>query len=95
MYARVTSFQCDPSRIDDWAAKIAEMKPQVKMLPGIVDIYGAWRDDGHGVVTAIYRSQRAADAAAPQALVIFGGLSGFLTSTPRTETYDNVEHMTV
>ena len=90
MYARVTTFQCDPSRLDELAAIIDEVKPKIEELPGVVDVYGMWRSDGHGMVTGIYRSERAAVAAAPQVLEIWGGLAGFLTATPRTETYDYV-----
>ena len=63
MYARVTSFKVDPSRLGELSAKIKEMQPAAKGLPGIVDIYAAWRGDGQGVVTAIYRSKADADAA--------------------------------
>ena len=94
MFARITTFQCDPSRLDEAVAKLAALRPQIKQLPGIVDVYGAWRDDGHAIVTSIYRTRRAALAAAPKALMLFGGLSEFLNSTPRTDTYDNVAHLT-
>jgi hypothetical protein len=94
MFARITTFQCDPSRIDEATEKLAALKPEIKKLPGIVDVYGAWRDDGHAIVTSIYRTRRAALAAAPKALMLFGGLSDYLNSTPRTETYDNVAHLT-
>jgi hypothetical protein len=94
MFARITTFQCDPSRLGEAVAKLTALKPEIKKLPGIVDVYGAWRDDGSAIVTSIYRTKRAALAAAPKALMLFGGLAEFLNSTPRTETYDNVEHLT-
>lgn len=94
MYARVTTFQCDPSRLEELAAVIDEVRPRIKALPGVVDVYGMWRSDGHGVVTGIYRSERAALAAAPQVLEIWGGLAEFLAGLPRTEVYDYVEHVT-
>ncbi len=58
-------------------------RPRRELLP-----HGVWRSDGHGMVTGIYRSERAAIAAAPQVLEIRGGLAGFLASMPRTETCD-------
>jgi hypothetical protein len=94
MFARITTIQCDPARLEEAIAKLEALRPEIKKLPGIVDVYGAWRDDGHAVVTSIYRTRRAALAAAPRALMIFGGLAEYLNSTPRTDTYDNVAHLT-
>ena len=59
MYVRVTSFKVDPARLQEVSEKIAEMGPRAKALPGMIDIYAAWRGDGQGVVVAIYRSRRA------------------------------------
>src|SRR5262245_11172543 len=50
MYARVTTFKVDPSRVAELPAKVAEMGPRAKRLPGVVEIYAAWRSDGQGVV---------------------------------------------
>jgi len=48
MYARVTNFKVDPSRLSELSAKIKEMGPRAKALPGMVDAYAAWRADGQG-----------------------------------------------
>ena len=61
MYARVTTFKVDPARLQELSAKIEEMGPRAKALPGMVDAYAAWRGDGQGVVVAIYRSKEDAD----------------------------------
>lgn len=53
MYARVTSFTVDPSRLGELPARIKEMQHLANALPGVVDIYAAWRADGKGMVTAI------------------------------------------
>ena len=90
MYARMTNFQCDPSRIEELPDQIEILMPQIKKLPGIVNVYCMWRENGQGVVTSIYRNQRAAMIAAPRALAILGGLSELLASTPNTQTFDNV-----
>ena len=63
MYVRVTSFKVDPSRLPELSAKIEEMGPRAKALPGMVDAYAAWRADGQGVLVAIYESKETADAA--------------------------------
>ena len=61
MYARVTNFKIDPSRLSELSAKIKEMGPRAKALPGMIDAYAAWRADGQGVVVALYESKEAAD----------------------------------
>lgn len=94
MYARVTTFQCKPERLDEAIERLEGLKPRIKQLPGIIDVYGAWRKDGHAIVTSIYKTHRSALAAAPKALMLFGDLAEFLNSTPKTETYDNVSHLT-
>ena len=93
MYARVTSFKVDPSRLGELPGKIREMQPAAKGLPGIVDIYAAWRADGQGVVTAIYQSKADADAAVAKIAALWGDLAGLLSTAPRTDAYDTVEHM--
>jgi len=55
--------------------------------------YGAWNDDGSGVVAAIYESEDDADAAWPQIQAIWGKLSGLLTGTPEVQTFNNVQKM--
>jgi hypothetical protein len=93
MYARVTSFKVDPSRLGELAIKIKEMQPAAKALPGIVDIYAAWRADGQGTVTAIYGSKTDADAAVAKIQAIWGTLAGLLKAAPETQAYDTVEHL--
>ncbi len=94
MYARITTYQCGPSRLDEMTAKFDEIRAQVNAISGVVDVYTAWRADGNGVTTAIYESQDAADAAASQVQAIWAGLAVFLTGTPSVETYENVDHIT-
>jgi hypothetical protein len=94
MYARVTTFQTDPARLDEVVSKIDEIKGQIKSIAGIVDSYSVWRSDGHGVTTAIYESQEAAEAASEQIQAIWGIMAEFLTATPSAEAYDNVAHLT-
>ena len=52
MYARVTSFKVDPARRDELALKVEAMAPRAKALPGMIDAYVGWRDDGQGVLVA-------------------------------------------
>ncbi|MGI9482883.1 MAG: hypothetical protein ACR2OR_11070 [Hyphomicrobiales bacterium] len=94
MYARVTTFHADPARLDEMVATIEGLKADVKAIAGVVEVYSAWRADGHGVTTAIYESQEAAEASTPQVQAIWGGLVGYLTAPPQATTFENVEHLT-
>ena len=93
MYARVTSFKVDPSRLNELPAKLKEMTPAAKALPGIIDVYAAWRADGQGVVTAVYKSKADADAAVGKIQALWGTLASLLKGAPNTDAYDTVEHM--
>ena len=93
MYARVTTFKVDPARLGELSAKFKEMGPAAEALPGVIDVYAAWRADGQGSVTAIYQSKADADAAAAKIQELWGGLSSLLKGAPTTEAYDTVEHM--
>ena len=46
MYVRVTTFEVDPSNVSRLSDKIAKIAPIAKSLPGVADIYVAWRGDG-------------------------------------------------
>ncbi len=94
MYARVTTYHCDPSRLDDLTGKLDEIKAQVKAISGVVDVYSAWRADGSGVTTAIYESQAAAEAATSQVQAVWANLTELLMGSPNAKTYENVVHIT-
>jgi hypothetical protein len=93
MYARITTTQANPDRMDEMLGKIDEIKVQIKALPGIVSSYTFWRSDGQGVTIAVYEDQAAADAASEKIKVIWGGLAEFLTAAPSVEAFDNVEDL--
>lgn len=93
MYTRITTFKVAASKLSELPAKIQEMKPAAKALPGIIDIYASWRSDGHGVVTSVYKDHASAESAAPQIKALWAGLGGLLAAPPTSEAYDHVEHM--
>ena len=67
------------------------LSSQIKAIPGIVAAYSSWRsEDGHGVTMAIYESQAAAEAAAPQIQSILAEVGPLMTAPPTPETYENV-----
>ena len=94
MYARVTHFKVDPSRLPELSAKIKEMGPRAKALPGMIDAFVAWRADGQGVVVALYASKGAADRAVSRIPALWGDLVGLLSSAPRTDVYADAERIT-
>ena len=94
MYVRVTSFKVDPSRLPELSAKIEEMGPRAKALPGMIDAYAAWRADGQGVLVAVYQCKQAADAAVARIQAIWGHLAGLVSGAPRTDAYENAAHLT-
>jgi len=94
MYVRVTSFKVDPARLPELSAKIEEMGPRAKALPGIIDAYAAWRADGQGVLVAIYQNKETADAAVARIQAIWGNLAGLVSVAPRTDAYENAAHIT-
>ncbi len=94
MYARITTLQSDPSRLEEMTSRFDELREQIKAIPGLIAVYSAWRADGQGVTTAIYESQDAAESSAPQIKAIWSGLADFLTGAPNVEVYENVENLT-
>lgn len=93
MYARVTRYQADPSRMGEMEVILAGVKAKIQNISGAVAIYNIWRSDGHGVVTAIYVSRAAAEAASDAVQAIWQELAGVLQGAPSTETYDHVVEM--
>ena len=93
MYVRVTAFEVDPPSLSKLSDKIAKIAPIAESLPGVADIYVAWRSDGRGVVVAVYTSEDAANKAVARLQVVWGELAGLLKSPPRTDIYDHVEHV--
>ena len=73
---------------------VAQLGRLIKALPGMVDAHAAWREDGQGVVVAIYQSREHADAAMRRLQVIWGDLADLLVGSPRTDVYESVQHIT-
>jgi hypothetical protein len=94
MYARVTSFKVDPSRLPELSAKVKEMGPRAKALPCMVDAYAAWRADGQGVVVALYDNKEAADRAVARIQALWGDLVGLVSDAPKTDAYEIATHIT-
>ena len=52
-----------PHDFHELSAKIVQMGPRAKALPGMIDAYTAWRGDGQGIIVALYHSKEDADRA--------------------------------
>ena len=86
MYARVTTFKVDPARLHELSAKIEQMGPRAKALPGMIDAYTAWRGDGQGIIVALYNSKEDADRAVARIQALWGDLAGLVSGAPRHGT---------
>ena len=93
MYTRVTTFQADPSKLDEMAAQVDGVAAEISGIAGLNVAHVSWRDDGAGNVTAIYESQQAAEAATEQVMGVWSKLAEYLASSPTTETYNSVRKL--
>jgi len=94
MYARITTYKIDTSRESEILEMLDDIASQIKALPGIVVCFSSWRSgDGVGVLTAIYESQAAAEAATAPAQAIWGGLAGAMIAPPDAQDYENVRDL--
>lgn len=93
MYARVTTITAKSGRVSDMAAKIPELRPQLKSIAGLISNHVAWREDGQCVVMAVYDTQASAEAAAAQIQSIFAGMADLMAAPPQVEAYDNAENL--
>lgn len=91
MYMRVTTFKVAPERLDELAAKVADMKRLAKAIPGLVSTHVAWRGDGQGTVVSLYESKERAQAAVGRIQAVWGAMAGVVAGAPRVDAYDTVE----
>lgn len=91
MYMRVTTFKVAPERLEELAAKVADMKRLAKAIPGLVSTHVAWRADGQGTVVSLYESKERAQAAVGRIQAVWGAMASVVASAPRVDAYDIVE----
>ena len=80
MYAKVTTYQIDPSRIVEMNTVLGELKARIMSLPGIKSSNTVWREDGHGVSMSIYDCRASAEEAGPGAQSHLGPLQQYTYS---------------
>src|SRR5262249_30552806 len=91
MYARVTTYQADPARIEELRAKLRAIKAKVEDMDGLLDWYTVWSADGKGVVFTVFENKADADASLNEVRNIWASVAGLLKGTPKPENFDNVE----
>ena len=89
MYMRVTTFKVAPERLDELAAKVADMKRLAKAIPGLVSTHVAWRAEG--TVVSLYESKERAAAAIGRIQAVWGAMASVVAGAPRVDAYDTVE----
>jgi hypothetical protein len=91
MYARVTTYQADPARLEELRTKLPDIKEKLEEMDGLEDWYTVWRADGQGVVFTVFKDKEAADASLNEVRGIWASLSRLLNGVPKVENFDNVE----
>lgn len=94
MFARVTNYHAHVSKLHELEDRVLDLCPRLKAIPGIIDVYTAWRDDGQAIAVAFYLDEGAADAASLEVQSIWAGLSDLLTAPIQVITYDTAMHLT-
>jgi hypothetical protein len=93
MYAKVTTYQLDTSRLSEVNNFLSEIKGKCNTLPGILFYNTVWREDGHGVSTTIYDCRASADEASVLLQGIWSQFSGILTGPPVTNNFNRTKDM--
>lgn len=93
MYARVTTYQVDPARIEEMNEALSDLRAHCKSLPGIIVYNTVWRADGRGVSTTIYDCRASAVEATAKLEYIWAKFSDLLVEEPVTELFDKTANM--
>jgi hypothetical protein len=93
MYTRVTHFHVYERKLGDLEGRVCNLSPQLEALPGIIDVFAAWRDDGQAIAVETYVSEEASDSAAIDVQQIWAGLSDLLSAPIQVATYDTGTHL--
>ncbi len=88
MHARITRFQVAAGKIEETRARVKDLLPEIKSVPGLKEFVNVLRDDGGGVVIALYNSKADLDASTPRVKEIWGGLAELLATAPEAEEYE-------
>ena len=89
MFTRVSTFKCDPARVDEVAKLVDKLGPAMKEVPGLLHSSVSWRNDGSGVIVAIYESEGKAARAVERIQAVWSEALELLIEPPQIATYRN------
>lgn len=90
MYARVSTAQVQPGKIDAYLHMIEQLEPELKQIPGGITYYQLMSRESHkGMMVALYETEAAASAALGKVQEIVGKVLPFLVKeTVVVEEYE-------
>ncbi len=88
MHARITRVQIAAGKNEDERARVKDLLPDIKSIPGLKEFVNVIKDDGGGVVIALYNSKADLDASTPRVKEIWGGLADLFSAAPESEEYE-------
>lgn len=94
MYARITNFHFYESKRVELESRLFELCTELRTIPGLVEAYSAWRDDGQGISIAFYDDEDSADKAALEVQSMWASFDDLLSAPIQVTTYDTAMHLT-
>jgi hypothetical protein len=90
MYARITRYEVAADKIAE-AHEIADgALPSIRRFPGLKAFTNLMRDDGKGLIVAVYENKAAAGAAAPLVRQYWAKFASVLLVAPRLQEFSSV-----
>jgi hypothetical protein len=93
MFLRVSTYQVDPSKVDDMDAKIDEVREKLSGLAGLKHASAGRDENGNAATIAIWESEEAANAAEETVSGVWASIGHLLTAPPERRacnTYFNL-----
>ena len=85
MYYRVTQYNFDPSKYDDFMAYADSIKSRMRSISGLNFVHSVRTGEDTGMVIAQYENAEAAGAAQPLVTEILSGFARYMTSAPQIQ----------
>ena len=90
MYARVTHYEVRPEKIKEAHDLFQEAQAIVRKASGLKSFTNVMREDGKGLILALYENKAAAGAAAPLVREYWMRFTSVLAAPPMLEDYATV-----
>ena len=85
MYYRVTQYNFDPSKYDDFMTYADSIKPKMQTISGLNFVHSVRTGEDSGLVIAQYESAEAAEAAQSLVSEILSEFGRYMTSVPQIQ----------